>query len=59
MQFQIIRQMKKQKIAILTQENIWSVKTDSYMIQVLKLPDKDYKATILTVFENIKKNMTP
>ena len=26
MQFQIIQQMKKQKIAILTQENIWSVK---------------------------------
>ena len=29
------------------------------MIEVLKLSDKDYKATILTVFENIKKNMTP
>ena len=29
------------------------------MTQVLKLPDKDYKATILIVFKNIKKNVTP
>lgn len=32
MQFQIIQQMKKQKIAILTQENIWSVKMISLLL---------------------------